>query len=114
VPALVEKPPEPIADADPPTTERLRALVEGAQRGALDPSQFTAEANERLVPRIRADRDQLAGFGRLQEFQLLERQPRDDGLRLVYRATFANDVLRMAFALDKEGKVQGAGLQPDD
>jgi CubicO group peptidase (beta-lactamase class C family) len=114
VPALVEKPPEPIADADPPTTERLRALVEGAQRGALDPSQFTAEANERLVPRIRADRDQLAGFGRLQEFQLLERQPRDDGLRLVYRATFANDVLRMAFALDKEGTVQGAGLQPDD
>lgn len=114
VPALAEKPLEPIADTDPHTTTKLREVVEAAQRGEVDAERFTAEANAQLVPRIKQDHARLAGFGKLGGLQLLERRESDGGVQLVYRATFERETLRLMFALDKDGRIQGVGIRPEE
>jgi CubicO group peptidase (beta-lactamase class C family) len=111
---LAAKVQEPIADEDAPTTERLRGMLEGALRGEVDPELFTEQAKVMLVPRIQADRERLASFGALKTFQLLERKEEDGVMRLRYRAVLENETLQMFFALDKDGKIQGAGLRPED
>lgn len=114
VPALVEKPAEPIADKDESTTKRLRSLFEGALKGDLDDALFTDQAKKRLVPAIKADKERLASFGALKTFQLLERKEQDQGLRLQYRAVLEDMTVKLTFELDKDGKISGAGLQPED
>lgn len=113
VPELAERS-GPIEDKDPATTGRLRGLVEGMRRGEVDPEQFTAEAKEQLVPRIRQDRERFAAFGRLESFQLVGRQEGDDGVRLRYRAAFERETLRVMVALDKAAKIRGIGFRPAD
>ena len=114
LPALAEKAVEPITDPDPPTSDRLRALITGAQKGEVDPELFTPEARKQLVPHIRSDKDTLAGFGELRSFDLLERKDRDGAVVLTYRAAFANEGLKFTFALDKEGKIAGINIRPED
>ena len=114
VPELAEKAVEPIADKDEPTTERLKGVIVAALKGEVDPELFTAEAKKVLVPRIKQDKERLAAFGPLKTFQLLERKASDGGLRLRYRAVFENEKLKVMYALDKTGKIQGIGLQLDD
>jgi len=113
VPALAEKV-EPIADQDVPTTERLRGVLEGAMKGAVDPELFTDEGKKALVPRLSGARERLATLGALKGFQLLERKEDHGALRLRYRAVFENDRLTAFYTLDRDGKIQGFGLQPDD
>ncbi len=111
--ALAEKAEEPITDTDATTTESLRGMLSGALKGELDASLFTEDAKKMLVPRINEDKERLASFGALKSFQLLERKETDGGLRLRYRATCEQQKLRVSFALDKAGKIQGVGLQTD-
>jgi hypothetical protein len=66
------------------------------------------------VPRIKQDKDRLATLGALKTFQLLERKASEGGLRLRYRAVFEKEKLKVLYALDKTGKIQGIGLQLDD
>ncbi|AMV40804.1 serine hydrolase domain-containing protein [Planctomyces sp. SH-PL62] len=113
-PGLAPKPEEPITDEDEATSRRLRGMMEGATKGEFDPDLFTAEANERLVPRIKDDKERLASFGALKSFELLERKADDEGTRLRYRAVFESQRLKVSFMLDKEGKIRGAGIQPED
>ncbi|QEH38597.1 Penicillin-binding protein 4* [Aquisphaera giovannonii] len=114
LPALAEKPAEPIVDNDAPTTGRLRKLFEGALKGELDPEPFTEQARELLVPRIREDKDRLASMGAVKSFRLVERTEKDGALLLRYRVDLENAKVRLLFALDKAGKIQGIGLQPED
>ncbi|WP_165233887.1 serine hydrolase domain-containing protein [Aquisphaera insulae] len=114
VPALAEKALEPIADADTPTTDRLRKVLEGALRGEVDPAQFTEQANKLLVPKIQEDKARLASLGALKSFRLLERKEAGGALRMRYRAELEKITLKVLFALDKAGKIQGIGLQPED
>ena len=53
VPALTVKPPEPIADSNPKTTERLRTVLIGGQKGEVDPKLFTEAAQKTLVGAIK-------------------------------------------------------------
>ncbi|MDG3003193.1 serine hydrolase domain-containing protein [Paludisphaera mucosa] len=114
VPALAEKPAVTIADPDETTTKRLRGVIEAAVKGEVDPERFTDQAREKLVPRIKEDKERLAGFGALKSFVLRERKETPEGLRLSYRADFENESLKIGFSLDKAGKIQGIGLQPAD
>lgn len=114
VPELAEKPAEPIADQDPSTTDRLKRMFEGALRGEIDEDLFTAEAKKRLAPRIRDDQERLASFGALKSFQLLDRKDEDGAARLRYRVVLENETLNLFIALDKDGKIQGAGIQLAD
>ena len=104
----------PIEDPDPKATERLRGVIEGARKGEVEPELFTDEANKQLVPMIKADKDRLAGFGGLKEFRLLDRKEGGGGGMLQYRAGFLKETLRFTFGLDKDGKIQGIGIQPED
>ena len=113
VPALAEKT-EPIEDKDVKTTERLRDVFEQARKGEVDPELFTDEAKKQLVPLIKGDKDRFASFGALKEFQLLERKKGDDGVSLRYRAVFENETLKVSIALDKDFKIRGVGMQPED
>jgi len=113
-PAVAEKPLTPIEDPAPETTRRLRGVLESAQRGETDAQQFTAEANEQLVPRIKEGKDRMAALGALTAFELLERKENAEDLVLLYRATFDKEKLRTTFVLDKEGKIQGIGLRPEE
>jgi CubicO group peptidase (beta-lactamase class C family) len=113
-PALAEKRLEPIDDPAPETTKRLRGVLEGARTGEIEPENFTAQANEQLVPRIKEGKDRLAALGALTALQLLERKEEGDNLALLYRATFDKETLQTTFFLDKDGKIQGIRLQPED
>jgi D-alanyl-D-alanine carboxypeptidase len=114
VPELAEKAEEPIADKDEATSKRMRRMFEGALKGEVDEALFTDEAKKRLVPRIRGDKERLASFGALKSFQLLERKESDGGLRLRYRLVLENERLKLLVSLDKDGKIQGAGLQSEE
>lgn len=111
VPELAAK---PIADQDASTTERLKRLFEGAQRGEIDDDLFTAEAQKQLAPRMRDDKERLASFGALKSFQLVERKAEGGGTQLRYRVVLENETLDLLVALDKDGKIQGAGIRPAD
>jgi hypothetical protein len=50
----------------------------------------------------------------LKSFQLLERKESDGGLRLRYRLVLENERLKLLVSLDKDGKIQGAGLQGEE
>ncbi|WP_165252517.1 serine hydrolase [Paludisphaera soli] len=114
VPALAEKPDEPIADADEATSRRLRGFFEGLSKGEIDPELFGDEAKKVLVPRIEATKAQMASLGAVRDFQLLERKEESDGLRVRYRVAFEKRTLKASFALDKDGKIRGAMVQPED
>lgn len=112
LPALAEKPVEPIEDAEPETTAQLKETVIKAQQGEVDARRFTDEAQQLLVPRIQSDKDTLATFGRLKTFELLERQEQGDGVQLRSRATFEQETVLIRVALDESGLIRGIGLQP--
>lgn len=114
MPALAVKPEEPIADRDESTTERLRGVIEGALKGELNAELFTNASQKTLLPRIKADRERLALFGALKQFQLLERKETEVGVQLRYRAIFENETLKFSFGLEKDGRIQGIGLQLED
>jgi len=114
VPALAEETKAPIADADPQTTERLKGVILAAMKGEADPELFTKESKERHVAAIKEGKDDVASFGALKEFRLLERKQSDQGIKLRYRAIFANETLNAFFNLDKDGKIAGLGLQSVD
>ncbi|WP_240907016.1 serine hydrolase domain-containing protein [Paludisphaera rhizosphaerae] len=114
VPALVEKPLEPIADADEAATKRLRGVLEAAVKGEADPDLFAEAAKTALVPRIKETAGKLPDFGALKAFQLVERKEVGETLRLRYRAAFANETVRASFVLDKAGKVAGLMIQPGE
>lgn len=114
VPALANKAEDPIEDKEPATTARLRGIFEGALKGEVDERLFSDEAKKRLVPRIREDKERLASFGALKTFQLLERKDHDGGQTLRYRVVLENETLQMSFSLDKDGKIRGAGIRPED
>ncbi|MDR3620618.1 MAG: serine hydrolase [Paludisphaera borealis] len=114
VPALEEKAAEAIADKDGKTTERLRLMLEGALKGEVDLELFTDTAKKALVPHIKEGKDKLAPLGALKTFELLERKENDGALQLRYRAVLEKETLKVFIALDKSGKIQGLGLQPED
>ena len=114
VPELAEKAAEPIADSDAPTTDRLRGVLESAQKGEIDSERFTDEANKQLVPLMRGEKDRLAALGTLKTFRLLDRKDSDEGGLLQYRAEFETETLKVTFAIDKAGRIRGIRLQPED
>lgn len=114
VPELAKKPAVAIADADPETTARLRGFFEQAAKGEVDPALFTEEAGKVLIPKIKGSQDKLASLGALKTFELLERKDSDDGRSLEYRAVFENETLRAPFSLDKDGKIRGVMIRPEE
>jgi hypothetical protein len=114
IPALAKKSEVPIEDTDPETTNRFKAVLLGAAKGEVDSELFTDQMKKTVVPRIKQDKERLARLGALKSFQLLEKQTTDQGVRLRYRAWFEKDTVIVTFSLDKDGKIAGLGLQPED
>jgi D-alanyl-D-alanine carboxypeptidase len=114
VPALAEETEKPIADTDPQTTERLKGVILGALQGQADPELFTKQSKEILVAAIKQGKGSVGSLGALKEFRLHERKQSDQGVKLRYRATFANEMMNALFDLDKEGKIAGLRLQQAD
>jgi D-alanyl-D-alanine carboxypeptidase len=114
VPALAEETEKPIADTNPQTTERLKGVILGALQGEADAELFTKQSKDILVAAIKQGKGSVASLGALKEFRLHERKQSDQGVKLWYRATFANEVMNALFDLDKEGKIAGLRLQQAD
>ena len=114
VPALAEETEKPIADTDPQTTERLKGVILGALQGEADPELFTKQSKEILVAAIKQGKGSVASLGALKEFRLHERKQSDQGVKLRYRAIFANEMMNALFDLDKEGKIAGLRFQQAD
>jgi D-alanyl-D-alanine carboxypeptidase len=114
VPALKAKAAEPIADKDGQTTKRLQGMLEAALKGEVDPELFTDAAKKGLIPHIKEGKEKLAPLGALKRFELLERKENDGDLQLRYRAVLEKETLKVFIALDKSGKIQGVGIQPED
>jgi D-alanyl-D-alanine carboxypeptidase len=113
VPELAAKAEEPIADADPGTTRKLRGVIEKASRGEVEPDLFAKQATEQLT-RLRDGKGPFASFGALKKFQLYERKESDQGAHLRYRVDFENETVDATFDLDKAGKIERLGLRPVD
>jgi D-alanyl-D-alanine carboxypeptidase len=114
VPALAEEAEKPIADSDTQTTERLKGVILAALKGEADAELFTKDSKERIVAAIKQGKGTAASFGALKEFLLHDRTPSDQGVKLRYRAKFANEAMNAFFDLDKDGKIAGMRLQSVD
>lgn len=115
-PALNKHAEKPIEDADPKATERLKGVLQQAMKGETDPEMFTAQAKEKLAPKIAEQGKALFGpLGELKTFELLERKTADSKTTLRYRATFEtqsenkaeNKAKYTIFILDETGKIAG-------
>ncbi len=115
VPSLTAKTPEPIADPDPQTTERLKNVLLGGQKGDVNPELFSEAARKTLAEAIKKDgKNQLGHLGDLRSFRLVEREAKEKSTRLRYRAEFAKQVLYMTFLLDENGKITRLEGSPED
>jgi D-alanyl-D-alanine carboxypeptidase len=114
VPALAEEAEKPIADSDTQTTERLKGVILAALKGEADAELFTKDSKERIVAAIKQGKGTAASVGALKEFLLHDRTPSDQGVKLRYRAKFANEAMNAFFDLDKDGKIAGMRLQSVD
>jgi D-alanyl-D-alanine carboxypeptidase len=107
-PALSKSAEKPIAETDEKTTQRLKNVLLQSMKGQPDPEMFTAEAKERLIPRIAEQGKALFGpLGALKTLELLERKAADSRVTLRYRATFENQARYPTFILDEAGKIAG-------
>ncbi len=113
-PDLVKERDKPIADNDPPATERFKKLLLGAIKGEADPELFTEDAKKAIVPRIKEDKEEFSSLGDLKTFELLEKKTSEKGTRLRYRAAFENETLWLFINLDKAGKIAGLGTRPEE
>lgn len=112
-PDLAKKPDPVIPDPDPQLTERVKGALLGMMRGDADIEIFTEAMKAQRAAHKQEEKEMLAPFGALKSMQLLERREADQGVRLRYRAVFANQTVTLFVNLDKTNKIAGLGLRPE-
>ena len=112
-PALVPAPPPAVPDPDPALSQKFKNLILNAAKGDVDADFFAPDVREFLVSRIKASKGVFADYGAMQTFTLIGRGQQDDGLRLVYRAVFAESTARFTFLLNREQKVSLASFMDE-
>lgn len=114
VPALAQPVAREIEDPDPATTARLKALLQSLAAGKPDTALFTEAARKALFPDGAKEAGEfLARLGPLKSLALVTLQDQGVLRTLRYRALFGDTTLFVTFALDKEGKIAGVGLNPE-
>jgi D-alanyl-D-alanine carboxypeptidase len=114
VPSLARQAEQPIADIDPQTTERLKTMIQDAAQGKPDLDLFTAEMKQARAAHIQEEQAHIAALGHLKALQLLERKTIEPMVQLRYRAVFEKGTLTIIFVINKEGKIAGARLEPEE
>lgn len=113
-PELTVKPAAAIEDRDPKTTERIRKLLLSMAEGKADPEEFTPELRAVLFPgRAKEAQELFTRLGSLNKLELLESREENGLLHRRYRATFGETRLLTAFAINRDGKIAGAGVMPE-
>lgn len=113
-PELTPKPAAAVEDRDPKSTVRIRAVLLALASGKADPEDFTPQLRQALFPdRVKEAQELFTQFGPLKELVLLESREEGGLLHRRYRATFGETNVSVAFALNKEGKIAGAGVTPE-
>ncbi len=115
-PTLVHPLPVAVEDPDPKTTARLRHLFLGMMSGEMRSADFSDKLDRELGPQIRQgqaeSRLQAAENGRLESFELLEREESEQGLSLVYRAAFEYRTrVKVFISLDHSGRITKWGVR---
>ena len=103
-----------IPDPEPRFAAILQRVIQGAAKGMVDESSFTASAGRELGPLItRAGPELLASKGALKGIALLDRAQEGQTLVLVFRAGFSNENLIWTMRVGKDGKITGLEPQPE-
>ncbi len=95
-----------IVDPDPQFSALISDVIRAAAGGSLNPEWFTEEARQEPVPGWNKNFSrQLKNAGGLHRLELLEVNKRDEVSRVIYRATFARETLRLTVILDAARRI---------
>jgi D-alanyl-D-alanine carboxypeptidase len=102
----------PPKDPNPRVTRRLRRLLLDLTRGKADPSEFTPQVWESLLPNLKQATAFYQSLGPLRSFRLAEQTNAEGGRTLRYRVGWGGMTWIQTFALTEDGRIAGLGLQP--
>jgi CubicO group peptidase (beta-lactamase class C family) len=112
LPAAQYKPPKPIADADPPTTDFLRRVTVALAQGTGEPNWFTPKVQRFYFPdRIKARKAMIGTFGPLRSFDLTEVKEEPGRQKRTYRAVFGTTPLRFSYWVTPDHKVDDVDFE---
>jgi D-alanyl-D-alanine carboxypeptidase len=114
IPALREHAPKPVADADPATTQRLRAITTTLATGTGDREWFTEESRGFFFPDRIKEGAQLGALGELGSFELMEETMQGEANVRGYRAVFGSTPMRVTYVLAPDGRIAGIQLRPEE
>jgi CubicO group peptidase (beta-lactamase class C family) len=114
LPALVSAPLQALQDPDPALTKRLKEVATEATQGRANSNEFDPETAKLIIPRIQEGRQTFAAFGAMQSFVLVERKENEGNLQLRYRVKFEKFLAGMVFVLNKEKKIVGMLIRPEE
>lgn len=100
-----------IADPDPALSAFVAEVIRSAAAGSLNPEWFTDEVGKEQLTTWNKDFSRrLKSTGSVLSLELLESKPKDGVTRLIYRARFERETLRLTMVLDAAKKIYALKL----
>lgn len=97
-----------------PTTQHAREILLALQRGKIDRSQFTANANFYFSQRVLDDyRESLEPLGALTSFAEIHSEPRGGLQNRIYDAKFASQKIAISTYWTPDGKLEQFLVEPE-
>jgi nitroreductase len=104
-----------IPDTEPKVTEHLRAMVQAASEGRMQPEDYTPEFWQQITSKQKEIQADLNKLGGLLSMTLVERRAENGTRRYRYRIEFQDFRVLEVFVLNMQGKVsliQSEGAEP--
>lgn len=95
---------KPIPDNEPEIKNQIRAMIQDAYEGTMNPEHYTAELWREISPLQKEIQTDLERFGDFISLILVDRKDEDEGRSYRYRLEFENATVLQHFILDEEKK----------
>jgi len=100
----------PIADLEPTTTQRFKAMFEGHYTGNVKAEEFTPELWQLVAPKLKEIGEEFKKWGKIQSFTLVERKEVDKQKHYRYLVEYEHVTILHLFVLNDQNKLaQGKG-----
>ncbi len=114
VPALTPPVLKPIPDREPLITAKVKTMIDGFVGNNLDMNLFTSKvaagypeaAKSRMAVKLRSP-------GTIQSIELIEHKDQGSDHQYRYRVIYKSDSLFFIVSFDKDGKIDGWGMEPE-
>jgi CubicO group peptidase (beta-lactamase class C family) len=105
--------PRPITDPDPAFSRKIEDLWRKIVAGEPVNDMLTPDVSKLLKDSGKRIIDFVSTLGKVQRFDLFERNESGDGTRYLYRIEYAGMNLGLNITVDKDGKISSFGMRPE-